>query len=119
MIITEDNPAHIQFVKGILYQQFEMKELGHLCYFLGTEVAYDSRGYLMSQQKYTADFISRAEIYDNTTTYTPMRLHHKLIPDMSEPLANPTHYVSWLVLSYILLSPYQTLLMLVYYQSIC
>lgn len=44
-----------------------MKDLDHLRYFLSIEVAYGPSGYLLSQQKYIADLISRDELSDDVT----------------------------------------------------
>ena len=57
MAITESDPAAIASLKRHLQPKFEMKDLGFLHYFLGIEVAYFSRGYLLSQQKYIADLL--------------------------------------------------------------
>ena len=42
-----------------------MKDLGFLRYFLDIELAYSFRGYLLSQQKYIADFLERAALVRN------------------------------------------------------
>ena len=55
MVISDDDVDSILSLKQHLQQQFQMKDLGHLRYFLGLEVAYAQRGYLVSQQKYTSD----------------------------------------------------------------
>uniref|UniRef100_A0A2N9FJH4 CCHC-type domain-containing protein n=1 Tax=Fagus sylvatica TaxID=28930 RepID=A0A2N9FJH4_FAGSY len=49
MIITRDDHSGISDFKLFLHQQFEMKDLGHLSYFLGLEVSSDSTGYYLSQ----------------------------------------------------------------------
>lgn len=41
---------------------------------------------------YTTDMITRSDLSDDATIDTPMRLHEKLIPDIGDPLANPTRY---------------------------
>ena len=51
-----------------------MKDLGHLCYFLGLEVAYARRGYLVSQQKYISDILSRTCLTNLRTAATPIEL---------------------------------------------
>uniref|UniRef100_A0A2N9IQN3 CCHC-type domain-containing protein n=1 Tax=Fagus sylvatica TaxID=28930 RepID=A0A2N9IQN3_FAGSY len=49
MIITGDDHSGISDFKQFLHQHFEMKDLGHLDYFLGLEVSSDSIGYYLSQ----------------------------------------------------------------------
>ncbi|CAM8940481.1 unnamed protein product [Rhodiola kirilowii] len=44
MLITGDDPHYISFVKEKLGNQFLMNDLGHLHYFLGTEVSSTSEG---------------------------------------------------------------------------
>ena len=44
MIITSDDLNSIQELKDFLNQQFEMKDLGHLSYFLGLEITYSTDG---------------------------------------------------------------------------
>ena len=44
MIITGDNLNGIQELKDFLSQQFEMKDLGHLSYFLGLEITHSTDG---------------------------------------------------------------------------
>ena len=60
MLITGSDPAAIASLKQHLQFEFEMKDLGFLRYFLRIEVAYSSRGYLLSHQKYIVDFLDRA-----------------------------------------------------------
>ncbi|KAL5558057.1 hypothetical protein UlMin_034268 [Ulmus minor] len=56
MIIIGDDIDGISVLKTELTRQFEMKDLSSLRYFLGIEVAYSSRGYLLSQLKYYSSY---------------------------------------------------------------
>jgi len=68
-----------------------------LRYFLGTEVAYSSRGYLLSQQKYIANLLEYATLSDPATptsssVSTPLELHLKLRRGDGTPLPQPIQY---------------------------
>ena len=52
MIITGDDLSGIQELKVFLNQQFEMKDLGHLNYFLGLETTNSTDGPCITQDKY-------------------------------------------------------------------
>uniref|UniRef100_A0A2N9IVC8 Integrase catalytic domain-containing protein n=1 Tax=Fagus sylvatica TaxID=28930 RepID=A0A2N9IVC8_FAGSY len=67
MIITGDDTAGICDLQKFLSQQFEMKDLGTLSYFLGLEVTSSSDGYYLSQAKYASDLLSKAGLTDSKT----------------------------------------------------
>jgi hypothetical protein len=69
-----------------------MKDLGHVSYFLGLEVSQSSEGYYLSQAKYAFDLLSRADIIDNKTESTPLKINCKLTRLDGTPLADPTLY---------------------------
>ena len=92
MILTGDDPAYISFVKQKLCETFLMTDLGHLRYFLGIEVTSDSRGYRLSQHRYTLDLIARSGLTDTRTVATPMELHLQLRAADGTPLSDPTRY---------------------------
>ena len=58
MIITGDDLSGIQKLKNFLSQQFEMKDLGHLSYFLGLEITHSTDGLYITQAKYASEFLS-------------------------------------------------------------
>ncbi|RYA45513.1 hypothetical protein DD606_24965 [Enterobacter cloacae complex sp. GF14B] len=51
LIIVSDNAMEIDHVKGLLKQEFEMKDLGELRYFLGIEVIRTPEGVWISQRQ--------------------------------------------------------------------
>ena len=65
MIITGNDLSDIQELKDFLSQQFEMKDLGHLSYFLGLEITHSIDGLYITQAKYAFDLLSRAKLTDN------------------------------------------------------
>ena len=64
MIIANSAPVGIKNLNIFLYHKFDMKDLGPLLYFLGSEVAYSPEGYLLSQTKYCKGVIQRAGLTD-------------------------------------------------------
>ncbi|XP_028084327.1 uncharacterized protein LOC114285480 [Camellia sinensis] len=82
----------IEKVKHHLFQEFEMKDLGSLLYFLGIEVATSPTGYLLSQTKYVCDIPSRANLTDDKIVDTPLELHAKFSTSDGVPLEDPTLY---------------------------
>ena len=92
MVITGDDVSGIQQLKEFLHTQFEMKDLGHLSYFLGLEVSKSSSGYSLTQTKYASDILSRAGITDSKVATTPTETNLKLLPGDGEPLSDVTRY---------------------------
>ncbi|XP_065634592.1 uncharacterized protein LOC136069720 [Quercus suber] len=89
MIITSDDLSGIQELKDFFSQQFEMKELGHLNYFLGLEITHSINGIYITQAKYTSELLFRAELTDSKTVDTPIELNAHLTPSRGKPLSNP------------------------------
>ena len=63
-------------LKDFLSQQFEMKDLGHLSYFLGLEITHSIDGLYITQAKYASKLLSRAGLIDRKTVNTPIELKH-------------------------------------------
>ena len=80
MIITGDDLSGIQELKEFLSQQFEMKDLGHLSYFLILEITHSTNGLYITQAKYASDLLSRTGLTDSKTIDTPVELNAHLTP---------------------------------------
>ena len=65
-----------------------MKDLGYLRY-LGIEVARSPKGYLFSQSKYIADILQQAQLIDNQTIDTPLKLNAQYAPTNGTPFPDP------------------------------
>ena len=78
MIITEDDREEIVNLKEKLFQEFEMKDLGRLKYFLGIEVLRSNKGIFISQRKYVLDLLTEIGMLDCKPVETPMMMNHGL-----------------------------------------
>ena len=92
MIVTGDDLSGIQELKDFLSHQFEMKDLGHLSYFLGLEITHYTDGLYITQAKYVSDLLSRVGLTDSKTVDTPVELNAHLTPSGGKPLSNPSLY---------------------------
>ena len=92
MIIIGDDHFGISDFKQFLHQHFEMKDLGHLNYFLGLEVSSDSIGYYLSQAKYASDLLSRAGLIDTKVVSTFLEMNARLTLLDGTPLNDATFY---------------------------
>jgi hypothetical protein len=92
MIITDDDPEYIVFVKTCLSDQFFMSDLGPLRYFLRIEISSTPERFFLSQEKYIQDLLDRASLTDHRIVETPMELNVHLTPTDGEPLEDPTRY---------------------------
>ncbi|KAB2625777.1 hypothetical protein D8674_017437 [Pyrus ussuriensis x Pyrus communis] len=78
LIITGDNAAEITTLKQSLQQQFAVKDLGVLKYFLGIEMAYSYKGLFLNQRKYVVDLLKDANMSDAQPALTPLDSKLKL-----------------------------------------
>ena len=92
IIITGDDHSSIYNFKQFLHQQFEMRDLGHLSYFLGLEVSSDSTGYYLSQAKYASNLLSHAGMTDIKVVSTSLEMNARLTPLDGTPLSDATLY---------------------------
>jgi hypothetical protein len=68
-----------------LGQEFALKDLGKLNYFLGIEVVQEQDGIILTQEKYASDLLKRVGMSDCKGVATPLSTSEKLI--MSEGTA--------------------------------
>ncbi|XP_019090090.1 PREDICTED: uncharacterized protein LOC109128349 [Camelina sativa] len=78
--------------KEYLSECVKMKDLSHLKYLLGIEVAYSSQGIDLSQRKYTLDIVDECALLVSWPFDTPMEQNHKLQIDGDGPYADPGQY---------------------------
>lgn len=59
IVLTGNHQGEIRRLKILLSNEFEIKEMGHLRYLLGLEVARTSKGISVSQHRYVLDLYAR------------------------------------------------------------
>ncbi|CAN1238082.1 Retrovirus-related Pol polyprotein from transposon RE1 [Linum grandiflorum] len=73
IIITGNDEEEITRLKKKLNEEFELKDLGEMKYFLGMEVARSSKGLLISQRKYVLDLLDETGMTGCKPADTPMQ----------------------------------------------
>ncbi|CAH9124008.1 unnamed protein product [Cuscuta epithymum] len=92
LLITGSNPTTITWLKKFLGQCFPIKDLGHLKYFLGIEVARNSSGIFLSQRKYVLDLLSETGLTGAKPATFPMEQNQRLALDTSPLFDEPDRY---------------------------
>uniref|UniRef100_A0A8R7R4T3 Reverse transcriptase Ty1/copia-type domain-containing protein n=1 Tax=Triticum urartu TaxID=4572 RepID=A0A8R7R4T3_TRIUA len=70
----------------MLSRTFEVKDLGHLHYFLGIEVAYGAQGIYLSQRKYVMDLLAETGMLECKHAITPIEQNHRITSDAGDPI---------------------------------
>jgi Reverse transcriptase (RNA-dependent DNA polymerase) len=86
MIITNNDENDIARLKVRLGNEFEVKDLEHLRYFLGIEVARGLKGIVLSQRKYVLDLLKMTDMLGCKPASTPIDQKSKLSVETSEPV---------------------------------
>ena len=92
ILIGSNDLKTIDFIKTYLHNQFKIKDLGNLKYFLGLEISRSEKGIHLSQRKYTLDILEDVGMLECKPTSTPMELNHKLSHLAADPLIDITGY---------------------------
>ena len=78
IVVTEDDKEEIAHLKRLLAQEFEIKDLGKLRYFLGIEVARSDKRIFISQRKYILDLMEETDMLGCKLADSPMEANHRL-----------------------------------------
>jgi hypothetical protein len=62
IVLTGNDDGEIQNLKHLLANEFEIKDLGSLKYFLGIEVARSKHDIFISQRKYILDLLKETRM---------------------------------------------------------
>ncbi|GKE87619.1 ribonuclease H-like domain-containing protein, partial [Tanacetum coccineum] len=93
IVLTSSSESSLQQIIRSLHQEFAMKDLGLLNYFLGISVTRNSLGLFLSQKKYAIEILDRAHMDNCNPIRTPIDTESKLGSD-GDPVSDPTLYQS-------------------------
>ncbi|CAN1141195.1 Retrovirus-related Pol polyprotein from transposon TNT 1-94 [Linum perenne] len=92
MVLTGDDSDGIALIKTALQENFKLKDLGNLSYFLGLEIQRSAKGLFLSQKKYIDDLLDSARHGDCSPCSTPMEANVKLSKEEGELVTDATLY---------------------------
>lgn len=79
IIVVSSNNSVVEKLLDKLRDDFALKYLGRLHYFLGMEVSYCDGGLVVTQSKYAQDLIQKAGLKDCKPVPTPLSVSDKLV----------------------------------------
>lgn len=92
IVVASNNLQTITDFKEFLHDQFKLKDLGSLKYFLGLEVAITSKGISLCQRKYVLDLLAETSQFVAKPVKSPMEQNLKLSNYHGELLTDPSQY---------------------------
>jgi hypothetical protein len=79
IIVASSSQAATNALLMDLHQEFALKDLGDLSYFLGIEVQKTANGLVLSQSKYAQDILTRVGMANCTGMPTPLSSSEKIV----------------------------------------
>ncbi|RVW40082.1 Retrovirus-related Pol polyprotein from transposon RE1 [Vitis vinifera] len=92
IILSGNDMEELQKLKKYLSEEFEVKDLGNLKYFLGMEVARSRKGIVVSQRKYILDLLKETGMLGCKPIDTPMDSQKKLGIEKESTLVDRGRY---------------------------
>jgi hypothetical protein len=81
IVLTGSTPGLLQHIIGRLRDEFAVKDMGELRFFLGIDVKRTRDGFYLSQERYATDILDRAGMASCRPVSTPVDLKGKLLAD--------------------------------------
>ncbi|XP_074363897.1 uncharacterized protein LOC141704569 [Apium graveolens] len=92
IVLTGSCESSIKAVKDFLQSRFKPKDLGHLHYFLGIEIATSSKGIYLQKRKYALSLIHQAGLLAAKPSKITLAAQHNLHHLSGFPLSDGTPY---------------------------
>nr|GEV39618.1 ribonuclease H-like domain-containing protein [Tanacetum cinerariifolium] len=93
IILTASSSAFLQWIITSIHNEFAMKDLGSLNYFLGNSTQQSASGLFLSQSKFVEEILERAHMKNCNPCRTPVDTESKLGSD-GDHVSDPTLYRS-------------------------
>jgi len=85
IILTGNDENYMDKVKQFLNENFKIKDLGQLSYFLGLEVTRTEKGIHLNQRKYALDILANQGMLAAKPCSAPMAKNMKVLFGQNEP----------------------------------
>jgi len=92
ILLTGNNEAELLSLKIFLDQEFKIKDLGNLHFFLGMEVIRELQGLIISQRKFTLDLLHEFDSLHLSPVSSPLDPTVKLMANTGATIKDPTLY---------------------------
>ncbi|RVW66530.1 Retrovirus-related Pol polyprotein from transposon RE1 [Vitis vinifera] len=92
IVLTGDDCNELEKLKGKLAEEFEIKDLGALKYFLGMEFARSKEGIFVNQGKYVLDLLDETGMLGCKPAETPIESNVKLWPTKAKNVKDRDRY---------------------------
>ncbi|KAK9055823.1 hypothetical protein SSX86_026908 [Deinandra increscens subsp. villosa] len=93
LILTGNQRHSLDAFINTLHDEFSIKDLGDINYFLGLEATHSPDGLFLSQTKYAKEILTRANMMDAKPAHTPLGVNTSLTSE-GESFHDPTFYRS-------------------------
>jgi hypothetical protein len=94
IIVTGPNSSSINSLISKLQQDFAVKDLGPLNFFLGVEAIKANQGLYLSQRRYIHDLLRKTNMHEAKPISSPMASSTSLSQFQGTPLSDPSSYRS-------------------------
>ncbi|WMV20234.1 hypothetical protein MTR67_013619 [Solanum verrucosum] len=92
ILLSGDDLHELTSLKAFLDDQFKIKDLGDVHYFLGLEVSRSFCGFLINQHKYTKELFLEFYCSESTSVVSPLTLNLKLTANSRVLLVDHSHF---------------------------
>ncbi|KAJ9682786.1 hypothetical protein PVL29_018666 [Vitis rotundifolia] len=92
IVLTGDDCNELEKLKGRLVEEFEIKDLGALKYFLGMEFAMSKEGIFVNQRKYVLDLLDEISMLECNPAETSIKPNVKLQPTKAKKVKDRDRY---------------------------